>query len=122
VPHPRQVLGDRGEAIAERFLVGRGYQILGRKYRCREGEIDLVCRDGVDLAFVEVKTRRGTAFGAPEEAVTRAKLAHLAQAGQRYLAAHALEEAPWRIDVVAIQMDARGQVGALRLLVNVGDW
>lgn len=120
MPHTRQRIGDRGEAIAERFLCARGYTILARKYRCREGEIDLVCRDGDILAFVEVKTRRGNLFGTPEEAITAAKLAHLAQAGQHYLMDHAREGDPWRIDVVGIDLDPTGRVLDVRLTPDAG--
>jgi putative endonuclease len=122
VPHARQALGDRGELIAERFLAARGYTVLARKYRCPAGEIDLVCRDGDTLAFVEVKTRRGTAFGAPEEAVTAAKLAHIAQTGEHYLAAHDAADQLWRIDVVAIELDGRGRMVDVRLIAGAADW
>ncbi len=120
--HARGRLGDRGEIIAERFLAARGYTVLARKYRCPEGEIDLVCRDGEILAFVEVKTRRGTAFGIPEEAVTPRKLAHVQAAGQHYLVAHRHEDHPWRIDVVAVQLDPAGRVLDVRLTANAADW
>ncbi|HWE63894.1 MAG TPA: YraN family protein [Chloroflexota bacterium] len=122
MPHTRQRLGDRGEQIAERFLAARGYTVLRRKYRCAEGEIDLVCRDGNTVTFVEVKTRRGTAFGAPEEAVTPAKLAHIAQAGQQYLTEQGCQEQPWRIDVVAVEPDAGGRLVDMRLIVSAADW
>ena len=118
----RQGLGDRGELLAEQFLATRGYTVLARKYRCREGEIDLVCRDGETLTFVEVKTRRGSAFGAPEEAVTSTKLAHLECACHHYLQAHSLEEEPWRIDVVAIAMDRQGRVLDVRLITDAAEW
>jgi putative endonuclease len=122
MPHARARLGDRGELIAERFLTARGYAILARKYRCREGEIDLVCRDGESLAFVEVKTRRGVAFGAPEEAVTPSKLAHLQAAGFQYLLDQGTPDSPWRIDVVAIQLDPAGKLLDVRLIANAADW
>lgn len=122
MPHARARLGDRGELIAERFLAGRGYGILARKFRCREGEIDLVCRDGDTLAFVEVKTRRGSAFGAPEEAVTEAKLARLQSACYRYLAEQATDDQPWRIDVVAIEMDRSGRLLDVRLIAGAASW
>jgi putative endonuclease len=122
VPHARQSLGDRGELIAERFLAARGYAVLARKYRCPHGEIDLVCRDGEMVAFVEVKTRRGASFGAPEEAVTPAKLAHIAAAGQHYLELQGGDDQPWRIDVVAIELDRAGRVRDVRLIDHAGTW
>lgn len=122
MPHARQSLGDRGELLAERFLQARGYAVLARKYRCPHGEIDLVCRDGESVVFVEVKTRRGTAFGAPEDAVTAAKLAHIAAAGQQYLAEQRWDEQPWRIDVVAIDLDGAGRLREIRLIDHAGTW
>jgi putative endonuclease len=122
MPHARQSLGDRGELIAERFLAARGYAVLARKYRCAHGEIDLVCRDGDTVAFVEVKTRRGTAFGAPEEAVTATKLAHIAAAGQHYLERQGWGEQPWRIDVVAIEIGRSGLLREVRLIDHASAW
>ncbi len=70
----------------------RGYEVLARNWRCRDGEIDLVLRDGRKFVFCEVKTRTTDAFGAPVEAVTRNK-----QMRVRRLAARWLEdEAPVR--------------------------
>ena len=70
----------------------RGYEVLIRNWRCREGELDLVVRDGRKFVFCEVKTRTTDVFGAPVEAVTRTK-----QMRVRRLAARWLEdEAPVR--------------------------
>jgi putative endonuclease len=120
--HARRRLGDRGERIAEQFLLERGYTLLERNYRCRTGEIDLVCRDGAILAFIEVKTRRGTAFGVPEEAVDRRKLAHIEAACLQYLDDHGTPDQAWRVDVVAIQLDPGGTLNDVRLVVNALEW
>jgi putative endonuclease len=122
MPHARRRLGDRGERIAEQFLLQRGYVVLERNYRCQTGEIDLVCRDGDSLAFVEVKIRRGAAFGAPEEAVDRRKMAHIEGACLQYLGDHDLPDQPWRVDVVAIQLDPSGTLIEVRLVANALDW
>lgn len=97
-------LGTRGERIAERALVGRGYVILDRNWRCRDGEIDLVARDGDTLVFVEVKTRSSTAFGHPLEAVTPAKLARLRRLAMSWIVAQrpSPRAARIRIDAVAV--------------------
>ena len=50
----------------------RGYEVLARNWRCREGELDLVVAEGRLYVFCEVKTRTTDEFGAPQEAVTRA--------------------------------------------------
>src|SRR5262245_40825910 len=63
VTDPRRVLGTRGEAAVARWYGARGYAVVDRNWRVREGEIDLVLRRGRLLVFCEVKTRRGDAFG-----------------------------------------------------------
>ncbi|MBN1656937.1 MAG: YraN family protein [Anaerolineae bacterium] len=108
-PNDRRGLGRHGEELAARHLEEKGYQILARNWRCRAGEIDLIALDGDDLAFVEVRTRRGQAYGSPEESITPAKQARLVALAQEYVQA---EEWPgnWRIDVVAVEMDTRGRL------------
>ncbi len=120
--HARRRLGDRGENLALRFLVEQGYSVLATNYTCRAGEVDLVCRDGDTLAFVEVKTRRGNLFGAPEEAVTPTKIAHVAAAAAHYMVEHAVEDCAWRIDVVAIVLGSAGRVEEIRLVRGAGEW
>lgn len=95
-------LGRAGEALARRWLVGQGMQVLDTNWRCPQGELDLVCRDGTEVVFVEVKTRSSTRFGHPAEAVTPAKLARLRRLAATWLAAHRVRGAGIRIDVIAI--------------------
>jgi putative endonuclease len=105
----RQRLGRRGEDLAARLLAGKGYHIVARNWRCKVGELDLVTKDGDCLAFVEVRARRGRVMGSPEESITAAKQARLIDLAQAYVQA---EEwfGPWRIDVVAIEMDRGGRL------------
>ncbi|MGD8623052.1 MAG: YraN family protein [Anaerolineae bacterium] len=105
----RQGLGRWGEGLAARHLAAKGYEILARNWRCQTGEIDLVARDGQALAIVEVRTRRGRSLGSPEESITPAKQARLAELAEAYVLAEAWP-GPWRIDVVAIEADARGRL------------
>jgi putative endonuclease len=97
--------GNLGEAWAARALQASGYRILARRWRIPGGEIDLVAEDRDGYAFVEVKTRTGSTFGRPEEAVTERKLSFLHYAAEQWLAQH-LGDAPvdWRIDVVAVEL------------------
>ena len=82
----RQRLGARGEQLAADWYTARGYTVVARNWRCREGEIDLVvARDG-ELVFCEVKTRSSDRFGLPAEAVTPAKQRRLRGLAARYLA------------------------------------
>ena len=69
----RQRLGAHGERRAARCYEDRGWQVVARNWRCRDGELDVVARDGQALVFCEVKTRTGTGFGHPAEAVTASK-------------------------------------------------
>ena len=105
-------LGKRGEELAEGYLKSAGCGILASNYRCPWGEIDLVAQDGEELAFVEVRTRRGSTFGTPRESITPKKARNLVAAAQDYLQNHVPEkdqsDQAWRIDLVSVQM-TKGQ-------------
>ncbi len=98
----RLAIGRWGEDIAARYLARHGYEILDRNYRTPAGELDIVAREGDAIVFVEVKTRRSSAFGPPQAAVTPTKAAHIIAAAQHYLLDTARESGDWRIDVVAV--------------------
>src|SRR5579883_1151683 len=110
-----QGLGRTGERLAGEHLIRCGYRILERNFRCRYGEIDLVAEEGLDLVFVEVKTRRGTAYGRPEDAVTVAKQRKIIVAANHYLDLHACFERAWRVDVVAVQLSTGGRLEEIRI-------
>jgi putative endonuclease len=95
-------VGAWGEALAADYLSAKGYEILGRNIRTPAGEIDLIARKGPLLSFVEVKTRRSTSFGPPEEAITAAKQQRMADAAELWLTDHPEEKGDWQLDVVAI--------------------
>jgi putative endonuclease len=95
-------LGARGERIAAAYLTDSGLRVLDRNWRCREGELDLVARDGDALVFCEVKTRRGTGFGHPVEAVTPAKQRRLRVLAQRWLSGHDEHAPDVRFDVIGV--------------------
>ncbi len=79
--------------------------LVGRNWYCRAGEIDLIMRDGEELVFVEVKTRRGEGAGRAEEAVSRSKSRKMLAAGEWYITRHpAFQDLFWRCDLVAITM------------------
>ena len=86
----RKRLGAQGEALVKAHLERRGWRVLATNYRCAAGEMDLIAEettpDGSALAFIEVKTRRGRAHGAPAEAVDARKQRKLAAVAQHYLA------------------------------------
>lgn len=110
----RAALGSAGERLAARWLEARGYRVVARNWRCPYGELDIIAEEQGELVFVEVKTRRGVAYGAPEEAITASKRAHLIAAAQSYLAEHQSEARPYRIDVMAVQLDGQGRLTDVR--------
>ena len=115
---PRRGLGRAGEELARRRLVAEGRAVLAVNCRTRSGEIDLVTeKDGV-VAFVEVRATRGAAFGPPEESLTRRKLARMVRCAHEFLAERGWERRPWRIDVVAVEMDRSGRLRRVEVLEN----
>ena len=110
----RAALGAAGERLAAGWLEARGLRVLARNWRCTYGELDIVAEEQGEVVFVEVKTRRGTAYGLPEEAITASKRAHLIAAAQCYLAESQREAQPYRIDVVAVQLTVQGRLTAIR--------
>jgi putative endonuclease len=98
----RLALGAAGEEQAAAWYRSRGYAVVDRNWRCREGELDLVVRRGSELVFVEVKTRRTDRFGTPAEAVTRAKQRRLRVLARRYLDTTHERAGSLRFDVVSI--------------------
>lgn len=77
--------GKRAEDLAAAYLQARGLSILERNYHCRFGEIDLIARDGDSLVFVEVRSRRSSAFGGALASITAAKRQKLVAAARHYL-------------------------------------
>ncbi len=104
----RREFGTEGEEVAAEFLRGKGMEVMERQARTRFGEIDLVCRDGDEVVFVEVKTRKTDEFGPPETSITPTKFRHMARAAEAYIEERKWEDRPWRLDVVAIQLKETG--------------
>lgn len=100
-------LGSGGERAAADFLLGRGYHILERNFRCRGGEVDLIALDGGVLVFIEVKVRRTLSRGAPIEAVTAIKQARVRRAAQEYLTFCGRIFQRIRFDVISVMKTAK---------------
>lgn len=116
----RAGLGRLGERLAAHHLESRGYQILARNFRWRFGEIDLIAQRDDWLAFVEVRTRRGTAFGDPTETLTPRKRARLRATAEHYCQENEPVSTPnWRIDLIAVRFDGRGRLLDVEHLENV---
>jgi putative endonuclease len=112
-------LGRRGEDLAAQELARRGYEIVARNWRCEAGEVDIVARKGGVWHFVEVRTRRGSDFGSPEESLTPAKQARMVAVAEHYLAERGLGEVDYRLDLVAVEMDRAGRLVRVEVVENI---
>ena len=121
---PRKQLGAAGEMLAVRALQEAGLTIRERNWRCAAGELDIVALETAPdyaqggepvpwLVVVEVRTRRGTRYGTALQSITPAKQRKLREVAEHYVQAVAWP-GPWRIDVVAVQMDGRGRLQSIR--------
>lgn len=120
---PRRQLGQAGEELAAQALHAAGLSIITRNWRCSAGEIDIVAQETAPdftqngdsvpwLVVVEVRARRGSRFGAARDSITPRKQAKLREVAQHYIQEQAWP-GPWRIDVVAVQMDKSGRLLAV---------
>jgi len=119
---PRRKLGTAGEEMAAQKLLESGFTIVARNWRCAAGELDLVVQENAPdyvrggvvpwLVFVEVRTRRGTEYGTALQSVTSRKQQKLRELAQHYRQ-QTEWQGPWRIDVVAVQMDRAGRLQAV---------
>jgi len=104
----RQAVGRYGERLASRFLQDAGLVVLDRNWRCVEGEIDLILRDGDDVVFCEVKTRRSALFGSPAEAIVATKVRRLRRIAACWLEQASARPREVRFDVVSVRPQRRG--------------
>lgn len=111
-----QQLGAKGEAIAAEYLEGLGFHILERNWRNRKGELDLIARDGDALVAVEVKTRSGSGYGNPLEAITAQKMARLRRLLLDWIRTTEARGVSLRVDAVGITLrgDERPRIDHLR--------
>ena len=115
----RARLGRYGEDLAARYLREQGLEVVERNWRCEHGEVDIVARQGGCLVVCEVKTRRGTGFGDPVEAVTVAKALRLRRLAAAYVRVRGLHPAQVRIDVVGV-LCVPGRAPVLSHVAGVG--
>jgi putative endonuclease len=114
----RQEVGKLGEKAAQKFLKKRGYRIRETGFRCHHGEIDIIAQQKDCLVFVEVRTKSSLDFGTPEESITQAKKEKIIASALTYTTTHQNLPSLWRIDVVAIELDDKGQAKRIELIEN----
>jgi putative endonuclease len=83
-----QAKGAAAEDLAAQYLAERGLRLVERNFRVRGGEIDLICRDGATVVFVEVRLRRRSDYGGAAASITAAKQAKIVMAARHWLARH----------------------------------
>ena len=105
----RKELGKRGEDAAVSFLEHKGVEILERNWRCSYGEADIIALDGGTLVFCEVKTRRSSAAGIPEEAITEAKQKRYRRLARVFYNRSETRYSDIRFDVIAIYAFSESQ-------------
>jgi putative endonuclease len=101
----KDVLGKEGEEAAAGYLEKCGFRILDRNWRCADGEIDIVAVERHTLVVCEVKTRSGTRYGSPLDAVGQAKRRRLRKLAAQWLSAHGIRFDQVRIDVLGLLRD-----------------
>jgi len=101
---PHLLRGNDAEEKALQFLLGKGLTPVGRNFRCKQGELDLIMKDGRTLVIVEVRFRQSSHYGSALESITRSKQSRIITATQVYLSKQKLD-CPLRFDAVAISGD-----------------
>ncbi|MEJ2245337.1 MAG: YraN family protein [Acidobacteriota bacterium] len=114
---PHLLRGLKGERIACRFLMRRGFDILARRYRSGSGELDIIAFEKDTLVFVEVKTRSSLRFGEPWEFVDWRKQHIIRRTAEEFIAAHKMDMYTYRFDIVSVVIP-KGSKVEVRLFRN----
>ena len=115
----KQALGDFGERLAAHHLEAAGLQIIERKVRTKAGEIDLIAREGTDLAFVEVRTRRGPP-GQAAGSFTQAKLHRMWRCALQWCITADVSADRARLDAVIVELNGSGVVRSVEHFRGLG--
>jgi putative endonuclease len=102
VTQARRDLGVAGEDQAAAWYAERGYEVVARNWRCRDGELDLIVRRGRLHVVCEVKARSSLAFGSPLEAVGLQKQRRIRRLAARWLEESGTRAGELRFDVAAV--------------------
>lgn len=117
-------IGKCGEDIATKYLLHKGYKIIERNYRIRNGEIDIIAIDNKEkaLVFVEVKTRSSDEFGSPFDAIHFHKLKALLNAALVYKQKKPHLPELLRIDAIAVILDHKEAIKTIEHRTNVSSF
>ena len=115
----KDLLGRTGEELAAQYLAAAGYDVIERNWRCPQGEIDLVARDGTTLVIAEVKTRSSLDYGHPFEAVSAAKLSRLYLLAAAWMREHSAGQRNWRVDAVSVLLPGTDQPPVIEHLKGI---
>ncbi len=102
----KRTIGTKYEEVAIKHLESKGYNIVAKNFRCKNGEIDIVAKEGRYLTFIEVKYRSNLKYGYPQEAINTKKIRRITNTAKYYMLKNGISyDTPCRFDVVAIQDD-----------------
>ncbi|MCX6795923.1 MAG: YraN family protein [Candidatus Falkowbacteria bacterium] len=110
----KQKVGDFGEALAEKYLLTKGYQVIAKKVKTSYQEIDIVAKFKEKLVFVEVKTRTNNYSGLSEDSFSQRKLNNLKSAIKKYLMGKDIDYNTIRLDLIVINIDKRKKIANLQ--------
>jgi len=106
-------IGEFGEELAVQYLQDKGFEIIARNWRHKKLELDIVAREGNTTVFIEVKTRKSTKYGYPENGLTKNKLKSIIAAGTEYLHHHPNWDV--RYDCISILLEGEKAVDILHI-------
>ena len=95
------ILGEKGECLAQDYLINKGYQVLATNWRFKKLELDIIAYKSGVICFVEVKTRRNHIFGEPEQALTLQKQKNILLAAQEFIESQHVD-ADVRFDLITV--------------------
>ena len=110
----KQIVGDFGESLAQKYLITKGYVIIGTKIKNSYQEIDIIAQRQQKLVFVEVKTRTSDLLGEAEEAMNGQKIKNLKKAMQEYALVHNHDFDDVRGDLIAITINKSKKIANIK--------
>ena len=111
-------IGEKGERMAEKHLISRGYKIIEKNFTTPFGEIDIIAKKNKLLTFFEVKTRISTKYGSPLSSITGDKKKHILKNCEYYLYIKDKFESKYSIDLISLKLDINGNMQILKHIKN----